>query len=111
VRLAVGVLAHLHQIQHFINAGADFSLGQLVLFQAKGNVLGHGHVGEQGIALEHHVDRALVRLQADDILAIQNDFARGRGIHACQHAQQGGFAAAGTTQQAKISCCLMSRST
>lgn len=47
VRLALGVLAHLYQLEHLGYAGLDFGLWDLVLLQAEGDVLRHGHVGNK----------------------------------------------------------------
>jgi hypothetical protein len=47
MRAALGVLGHVHQAQHFIDAGIDFAGGQTVLLEAEGDVLRHGHVREQ----------------------------------------------------------------
>lgn len=99
VRLALGVLGHVHQLEHLGHAGVDVSLGQLVLLQAEGDVLCHGHVWEQGVGLEHHVDRPLVGRHVGDVDAVEQDPPFGRALEACQHAQQGRFAGTGATQQ------------
>ena len=64
------------------------------MFQTESDVLLNAHVREQGIALEHHVDWALVRSKLGNVLAVENDFALIWAFHACQHAQQRGFATA-----------------
>ena len=94
VRLAFGVFGHLHQAQHFFDAGVDFAFRHFVLFQTESDVLFNTHVWEQGIALEHHVDWALVRGKFGNVLAVENDFALIWAFHACQHAQQRRFATA-----------------
>ena len=99
VRLAFGVFGHLHQAQYFVDAFADFGGGDFVLFQAEGDVLLHRHVREEGVALEHHIDGAVVGGEGGDVLAVEDDAAlRGR-FHAGQHPQQGGFARAGAAEQ------------
>ena len=55
-------------------------------------VLGHRHVREQGIVLEHHADAALVRGHLVDRPARQADLAMGRGLEPRQHHQAGGLA-------------------
>ena len=50
----------------------------LAALQPERDVLDDGHVREQRIALEHRVDRALVRLRRGDILAADEDAARRR---------------------------------
>ncbi|MNF52681.1 hypothetical protein D3C84_340350 [compost metagenome] len=99
VRLALGVLGHVHQLEHLFDAGVDFTLGQTVLLEAEGDVLGHRHVREQGIGLEHHVDRPLVGRHVGDVHAVEQDAPFGRPFEACEHAQQGGLARAGAAEQ------------
>ena len=99
VRLALGVLRHLHQPQHFFYAGGDFVLGHFVLLQAVGDVLLHRHVRKQRVALEHHIDGALVGRQGGDVLAVENNVARRRRFHAGEHAQQRRFAATRAAEQ------------
>ncbi len=99
VRLALGVLGHVHQLEHLGHAGVDLGLGHLVLLQAEGDVLRHGHVREQRVGLEHHVDRPLVGRHVGDVDAIEEDPPFGRAFEAGQHAQQGGLAGTGATQQ------------
>ncbi len=99
MRLALGVLGHLHQLEHFRHAGVDFRLAQLVLLQAEGDVVRHGHVREQRIGLEHHVDRALVRRHVGDVDTVEVDAAFGRTFEPGQHAQQCRFAGARAAKQ------------
>ena len=63
VRLALGELAQLHQLEHGLDALGDLVLGQAVAPQAEGDVVPHAQVREQRVALEHHVHRPLVRRQ------------------------------------------------
>ncbi|VFS58297.1 Uncharacterised protein [Kluyvera cryocrescens] len=58
MRFAFGELLHMHQRQHFIHAGSDFGFWQFVLLEAKGNILFDGHMREERIRLEHHINRA-----------------------------------------------------
>ncbi len=96
---ALGVLGHLHQTEHFLDPLLDLGLRQTVLLETEGDVLLNGHVREQGIRLEHHVDRPLVRRHVGDVLAIEEDAPFGGSLEARQHAQQGRLARAGTAQQ------------
>ena len=41
MRLAAGVLGHLHQLEHLFHPGIDLRLGQAILLEAEGDVLGH----------------------------------------------------------------------
>ena len=74
--LAAGKLAgaaaaqprHLDQRQHLVDACLDLGLRLAQHLQAEADVLRHRHVGEQGIALEHGVDRPLEGRQRRDVL-------------------------------------------
>ena len=89
MRLAFGVFGHLHQAEHFFDPRIDFIGRQFVLFQTECDVLLNRHMREEGVALEHHVDRTLIGGEGGNILAVQDDAAFTRGFHAGQHAQQG----------------------
>ena len=56
-------------------------------------------MGEERVALEDRVHRALLRGQGGHVHAVQNDLSLVRGFQAGDDAQGGGFAAAGRTQQ------------
>ncbi|MNF70462.1 hypothetical protein D3C84_523730 [compost metagenome] len=99
VRLALGVLAHLHQLEHLGDPRVDLLPGHLVLFEAEGDVVGHAHVREQRVGLEHHVDRPLVGRQVGDVLAVEVDAPLGRPFETGEHAQQGRFTRARATEQ------------
>ena len=58
-------------------------------------------MGKQRITLEHHVDWPLIGWQPHQVLSLEQDLARGRGLETAQHTQQGRFAAARRTQQRK----------
>ncbi len=92
VRLALGVLAHLHQLEHLRHPGVDFRAGDLVLLETEGDVLRHGHVGEQGVGLEHHVDRPLVGRHVGDVYTMEEDSPLRWPFETGQHPQQGGLA-------------------
>ena len=52
-------LLELDERQHLADARADLGLGHAVHLEAEGDVLGHRHMREQRIGLEHHVGRPL----------------------------------------------------
>ncbi|MNZ78482.1 hypothetical protein D3C78_970580 [compost metagenome] len=99
MRLALGVLGHVHQAQHLLHPGFDFGRWQTVLLEAEGDVLRHRHVREQRVGLEHHVDRSFVRRHVGDVDTVEQNPAFGRALETGEHAQQGRFAGAGTAEQ------------
>ena len=76
--------------------------------QSIGHVLEYGHVGPDGIGLEHHRQAAFLgadvdaRLRRIDNVAVDADFARGRLLEAGDRAQRGGLAAAGGAEQRQL---------
>jgi hypothetical protein len=70
-RPAVGQVPRAHRVQRTRPPGWRSGAGTLRT-QRKGHVLGHGHVREQRIALEHHAHAALVRRKALDRPAVQD---------------------------------------
>ena len=54
---------------------------------------------KQRVALEHHVDGALMRRDLRDILAVEQNAAGVGRLEAGQHSQQRGLAAAARTEQ------------
>ena len=94
MRLTFGKLLHMYQGQHLLHPGGDFRLRQAVLLQAEGNILLNGHMGKQGIGLEHHINRPLIGRHARQIHAVEHNLPGGRLFKARQHAQQRRFPAA-----------------
>ena len=68
-------------------------------FSGKADVVGHRHVREQRVVLEHHADVAAVRRQRDDRLAVDGDVAGGRHLEAGDHHQGRGLARAARAEQ------------
>jgi hypothetical protein len=68
---AVAEAVQPHGGERLGHAGAALDLGHAAHFQREGHVLGHRHVREQRIGLEHHADAALVRRQLRDVAALQ----------------------------------------
>ncbi|MNS50658.1 hypothetical protein D3C72_833120 [compost metagenome] len=97
--IACGEVLQLHQFQYFGDAFLAVIGIDLLHAQTKGDVLLHGHVGEQRIALEHHADPAFLRAHRHDIGTIEQDFAAIHRSQAGDAAQQGGFAATGRAEQ------------
>jgi hypothetical protein len=67
----------------------------LATTQAEGDVLEHIEMREQGIGLEHRVDRPLIGLQSGEVLVTQKDLTRGRVLQSGDHPQRRCLAAAG----------------
>ncbi|MCY1409972.1 hypothetical protein D9M71_253320 [compost metagenome] len=105
--LATGQLAgvalceriELDHVQHALHPLADIGLAQVADRQRECQVLGHGHVREQGVVLEHHADVAFVRRHVIDGPPVQQDFAGSRGFETRQHHQAGGLARTRRPQQ------------
>ncbi len=76
---------------------AALALRHLAHAQRKGHVLADGHMGIEGVILEHHGHVALLRFQAVDAAAIEENVTAGDFFQSRQQAQQGGLA---TTRRA-----------
>ncbi len=99
VTLGEGI--ELDHVQHPLDPLADVGLAQVAHGQREGQILGHGHVREQRVVLEHHADVALVRRHVVDRAPGQLDFTGGGGFEAGQHHQAGGLARAGWAKQSE----------
>ena len=103
LRLAAGALArHLveqmrdaHHLGHLAHALGALLRRHVLHAQAELDVLRHGLVRKQRVALEHHAEPAVARLEVVDHAAVDPDLARGRILEAGDHAQRRGLAAAG----------------
>ena len=89
------------QRQHPLHCRGDFGFGTPLHFKAKADVLRHGKVWKQRIALEHRVHRTFVRRQIGDVGTFQQDGALGRHFEPGDQPQQRGLAAARRAQQGK----------
>ncbi len=97
--IAAGKIMQLHQAQDLQHTLVAVRCVDFLHAQAEGDVLFHGHVGEQGVALEDHADAAFLRAQRDDVLPVEDDLA---GIHRGQAgnaAQQSGLATTGRAEE------------
>ena len=99
VHVAVFVVRHSHHLEHLAHAAVDLVGGNLLQLEAEGDVVVHVQMGEEGVALEHGVQRPLVGGHARYVLAVQQDLAFVGLDEACYEAQRGGFAAARGAQQ------------
>jgi len=89
----------LHQIEDAHDFFTDLLLGEVAQLKAIGNIIEHIIVRQQSVALEHHGGIALIGGQLIDGLAAEVDLAGIGAFKARDHAQRGGLAAAGGTQQ------------
>ena len=101
VRLALRILAELDDVEDLRDAPLDLRAREPFLLQAERHIAGHGHVREQRVGLEHHVDGPLVRRNTRHVLSVDVHRARSRLLKARQHAQQRGLPASGTAEQAE----------
>ena len=95
--LAVGEVAELDQVEAVGDPAGDV-VGARAL-EPERHVLPHGEVREQRVALEHRVDRALVRPRARHVPAADRHGAGGRLLEAGHHPQRRRLAAAGRAEQ------------
>ena len=95
-------LLHAEQrniVERFMHPGSDLLGRHAVHPEREGDVLRHGHVGKQGVALEHGVDVAILRRDPGHVLAIEENAATVGLVEARDHAQQRGLAAAGGSEE------------
>ncbi|MNI57148.1 hypothetical protein D3C73_1121900 [compost metagenome] len=93
---------HLGQAQRlrgFADALVDGRLVMPAQLQAKGQVLGHGHVRVQRVTLEHHRDVAIFGCHVVDHAITDGQRAAADLFQPCHHPQQGRLAAAGRADQ------------
>ena len=99
VRAALAQRGDLEQFEHVPDALGALGPGHLLLLEPELHVLLHRHVGEQGVGLEHHVDRAGVGRDLRHVHPVDEDAPCGRPLQPGEHAQQGGLAAPGAPQE------------
>ena len=87
-RPAAAEAAELHHVQRALDPLRDLVARHAAHRQREADVLGHRHVREQRVVLEHHADLALVRRQARQRLALEQDLAGGRRLEAGEHHQR-----------------------
>ena len=99
VRLAVGEVRYLHQLQSLVHAGLYLLGRNLARLETVGDIIAHTQVREDGVVLEHHADVALVSGHVVDALVAEIEVAALDGVKARYHAQKRGLAAAGRAEQ------------
>ena len=98
-RVAACMFLQVHQAQGLGHALLALGLGHLAHLQPKTHVVGHRHVREERVALEHDAQPACVGLGVCDVAPGQCDAAAAHGLEARHHLQGGGLAAARWAQQ------------
>ena len=76
----VGELREVHELEQLVHPVLDLGLGTLADLQAEGDVLGHRHVLEDRVVLEHEADVALLRRQLGGVGALDADRAPSRRV-------------------------------
>ena len=85
---AVCIFLNMHQLHKLVGFGLNGLFRFLSVFQAKGHVVPHCHVGEDGIVLKHHTDVAAGRVYIVDALVIEVEIAPFNAVEACNHSQK-----------------------
>ncbi len=87
IGLALREALELDQRDHLGDAGINRRTRHAGALQTESDVVPHGEMGKQRIILEHHVDRALVRQNQRNVLAIKKNPAFVRRLETCEHPQ------------------------
>ena len=95
---ALDELLELHRGEDLGDAAALLVAGDALEAKAEGDVLGDGHVREQGVVLEDRVHVAFEGRETGDLLAGQLDPALGRALESGDHPQHGRLARAGRAE-------------
>ena len=96
---AAGKPLEPHHGQGLGNPDADLRRRPLAHLEPEGDILRDVQMGKQRIALEHRIDRPLLRREGGHILRADADAARRRRLEAGDEAKQGRLAAARGAQQ------------
>jgi hypothetical protein len=72
-RIALAVAFQPHEPQRLLDAGRGLGLRDLSHLEPEGHVLGHRHVREERVTLEHHAGVAPVRRHMGDVLGPDGD--------------------------------------
>ena len=77
-----------------MDPAVDLVLGHLLLDQAERDIFVYGHVGVQGVVLEHHSDIPIFRGHIVDHTVADVQLAAADILQTRDHPQSGGFSAA-----------------
>jgi hypothetical protein len=87
------------QAQHLLHRASPLGPRHLLHAQAEPDVVGHAHVGEERVALEHGVHGPRVRRGVPHRLPVDQERAAGGGLEAADQVEGDGLAAAARPQQ------------
>ena len=99
IRAALLVAGQVDLFQDLGGPSADLAPGDAASLQPEADVARDIEVGEQGVALEDHVHRALVRWLPADVATAKLDRARGGEVEPADHPQGRRLAAAGRAEE------------
>ncbi len=98
-RQLVALRAQAHEIERGIDAAFGLRLRHALHGQAEADILADRHMGKERVALEHHAEAALFRLQFMDGATIKANFAPRQRQKAGDAVQRRGLAAARWPEQ------------
>ena len=90
---------HAHHLQRLANTLAQFGCRHLPDLKPERNILRNSHVRPQCITLKHHAAVTLLRRDVGDVAVTKANDSSARLKKAGNHAQDGGLATPGWTQQ------------
>ena len=99
LRLAVQVLGEVEDLRGLLDLLPDLRLVDAGDLEREAHVVGDGHVRVQRVVLEHHGDVPVLRRQVRDVAVADADGAAVDVLQPREHAERGGLAAAGRTDQ------------
>jgi hypothetical protein len=82
-----------------LDLGSSLAWLHSLCLEWEGDVVGHRHVGIEGVGLEDHGDAPRPRGQTDHVLTTEKDLSTGGLLETGDHPQQGGLATTGWTQE------------
>jgi len=98
-RHLVKEMRDVHHLRHLAHALDPLLRRHFLHPQAELDVLRHILVRKKSVALEHHAEAAVARLEIVDHAPVDADFARSRVLETGNHAQRRRLAAAGGTDE------------
>ena len=99
VRVPLFVGGHLDDLERFHDAPFFLVRFDLAYVESVLYILVHGHMGPEGVVLEHHRGVALVRRGSGDSFVSEVDFAFVRVVESGDSAEERRFAAAGRSEE------------